>query len=152
MPRPFRPIKLIMGARTNPGGKEAQADLRRQLNLLEKNFRMLAEHMTEESVQIVLDALRPTFNKSQEIVPKDTLALMKSGYLKAVRDRKGRVQAEIGYAYRGYPFYAVFVHEMPIPHKPPTQWKYLEQPLKEDMEDIRRRLAAGLKIAGGASV
>jgi hypothetical protein len=73
-----------------------------------------------------VEALEPTFDKSQELVPVLTGALKRSGFL-GVGESRGKKVAEIGYGRGGVPFYAARVHEdLDVYHKPPTQAKFLE--------------------------
>ena len=77
--RPFRPIKVSIGARKGHGYNAA--DLRRQLDNLAKNFQALKGHMEDQAIDIFYDALKPAFDLSQKYVPKDTGRLADSGYL-----------------------------------------------------------------------
>jgi hypothetical protein len=146
--RPFRPIKVSIGSRT--GHAYNAADLKRQLANLTKNFQALKEHMDDSAVDILYDALNPTFQLSQKYVPKDTGALAESGYLVVEKTTKG-VEASMGYAYRGKPYYALYVHEIPRRHASPTRHKFLQAALEEDAGNIQERIVKGFKKAGGAN-
>lgn len=151
MARPFVPIKISMGSKSGYiSAADSMATLRKQLNILQQNFRDLAKHMNVETPEVLMDALRPTFEKSQRIVPVDTGDLKESGYLEYVAS-KGGVQVEMGYAYRGNPHYAVYVHETPMNHKSPTQWKFLQQPLEEDARNIEQAITKSLATAAGVA-
>jgi len=105
--------------------------------------------MEEETAPIVVDALKPTFEKSQKYCPKDTGDLVSSGYLES-RKFRGNVVAEIGYARGNKPSYAIYVHEMlEYRHKAPTRAKFLEAAIDEDLSDIQGRILKNLKIASG---
>lgn len=99
---------------------------------------------------IMLDAMEPTFEKSQEYVPKLTGDLMNSGYLENVgSSRKPIIQ--IGYGKGGSPDYTVYVHEMvDIPHQSPTRAKFLQAAVMEDLDLIYQRLGLGYKRFMGA--
>jgi hypothetical protein len=102
--------------------------------------------MGRESPKILLEAMEPTFGKSKVYCPKDTKALVNSGYLEA-RETKNGAEVAIGYARGGTPFYAVYVHEVPRFHKDPTRWKWLQFALQEDADDIRTRILSGVSRA-----
>ena len=144
--RPFKPIKITMGAKA--AHKYNAAELRKQLARLAQNFQKLTAHMGEQGTEILLEALEPTFAKSQVYCPKDTGTLVKSGYLEAQQTRNG-AQAAMGYAKGGNPYYAVYVHEIQRYHKDPTRWKWLQQALQEDNDDIRARIQSGCVYGSG---
>lgn len=99
------------------------------------------DHYSNVSGDLAAKALEPTFELSQYYVPVDTGALKRSGELvsKTVR---GKGVAEIVYARSGRPHYAMFVHEiMSYGHTPPTRAKFLESAIKEDLQNIKSRLA-----------
>lgn len=95
--------------------------------------------------EVMYDALEPTFELSQVRVPVDTGELKDSGYLDITHRGKNPV-VEIGYGRGGAP-YAIYVHEMPHYHKPPTTYKYLQGPLDEDYIQILNRIIAGTRVA-----
>ena len=138
--RGFKPIKISMGSRA--AHRYNAADLNRQLGRLVQNFQGLAAHMGSQSAEILREALEPTFEKSKVYCPKDTHALVNSGFLEVQQTRNG-AQAAMGYARGGSPHYAVYVHEIPRFHKEPTRWKWLQQALQEDADDIRTRIING---------
>lgn len=144
--RAFRPIKLSVGTRA--GHRYNSADLRRQLDRLTQNFQGLEQHMTTQSPEVLFEALEPTFEKSKTYCPEKTGALVNSGYLEVRQSKKG-AQAEIGYARGGSPHYAIYVHEAPVYHAPPTRWKWLQFALQEDEEQIRQRVLSGYSRAAG---
>lgn len=135
--RAFKPIRVGLGSRS--GHKYNAADLNRQLNRLVANFQGLTDHMGSQAPEILYQALEPTFEKSKVYCPKDTGALVGSGYLEVEQTKNG-AQAAIGYARGGRPWYAVYVHEIPRYHKEPTRWKWLQLALQEDADDIRELL------------
>lgn len=112
-------------------------------------YKRWAQHMDEQAADVLYDALKPTFELSQELVPVATGVLKESGYLEK-RHSQGQASVEIGYARGGNPDYAVIVHEDPdMPHKPPTQNKFLQQPLEQDFENVRARVIQGMKDISG---
>lgn len=85
-------------------------------------------------------AMEPTFEKSKVYCPKDTMDLVKSGYMAVEKFRNGS-RLEIGYGKDGTPDYAIFVHEMTYyTHEAPTQAKFLEQAINEDYHLILQRV------------
>lgn len=144
MAKPFKPIRPSLGPVRN--GSEAA----RAMKQLTDQFSRWTVHMTEQSGQVLLEALRPTFEKSKEYCPYKTGALRNSGYLEIRRVGLLRGwQAEIGYGRGGLPHYTIIVHEMPTYHKPPTRYKWLQAALQEDGDEIQRRITEGLKSASG---
>lgn len=78
-------------------------------------------------------------------------ALRASGHVKLPEVEPGGITVELGFGGAAAP-YAVYVHEIPPPpqkspkgrsarHNPPTQWKYLETPLKAAVAGMLGRLA-----------
>jgi hypothetical protein len=124
-------------------------DVREQFKRVLKNFEAWIVHMEGETAKILKEALQPTFDRSQIIVPKKTGALKDSGYLE-VRTFRGKVVAEMGYGKGGKPHYAIIQHEnLEYHHDPPARAKFLEGPLLEDADEIRRRCIALYKEASG---
>lgn len=146
--RRFAPVKFHFGSSAKMAQYGGASQLRSQLDQLEKVFKGFAVHMEDQCGPVLEEALRPTFQKSQERTPKRTGALARSGYLE-VRTNGGQTQIEMGYARGGSPSYALLVHEMPRYHKPPTTWKFLEGPINEDSAEIEQRLAEGFGYASG---
>jgi hypothetical protein len=80
------------------------------------------------------------FAKSQVLVPVDTGALRGSGGVSAIQGSGQGMYVDIFY---GGPAasYALYVHEIiGNYHKPPTQAKYLEQPVMEAMSTLQENL------------
>lgn len=93
----------------------------------------ILEQINNATPDALEDALRPVFAESQRLVPVDTGALKESGFLGKASD--GSVM--IGYGIGGDPFYAPYVHEqVQNYHKPPTQAKFLQQPLEESLDGL----------------
>lgn len=114
-----------------------------------KAFQGFVNHLEDTTPQVLLAALEPAFELSQEYVPKDTGALATSGYLRIVAFR-GKPTVEIGYGSSGSPDYAAVVHEnLEWRHKAPTQAKYLEAALNETAALVQADIINGLRKAGG---
>lgn len=114
-----------------------------EMRAIIKEYERLINHIQNVSPNILMDALRPTFNKSQIYVPKKTGKLAKSGYLR-ITHRGKTPRVEIGYGYRGNPEYAADVHEeLEWRHKYPTRAKYLQAALAEDANEIQANIYRG---------
>ena len=125
-------ISTHIPGRTSRGGV---SDIVGALNMV---FRRLEEDIIPE---VTVEALKPTLELANYYVPKDTGELRDSGYVEA----KGKT-AEIGYGKNGRAPYAVFVHENPMfYHEPPTQAKFLQRAMDEDMGSIIGRVFKGIK-------
>lgn len=98
----------------------------------------------DASEDIMLEALQPTFQKALEYTPVLTGELRASGYLEKAGFR-GKPRVEMGFARGGNPRYAIYVHEIPYSHEPPTQWKFLQKALMEDLDGIYQRLGEGYR-------
>jgi hypothetical protein len=141
---PFRPVKVGFS------GVADGSSLARDIKDLQDNFKAWTLHMSAQSGAVLYNALKPTFDKSQTYVPIDTGDLKKSGYLEVRRRGLFRAyEVEIGYGRGGFPSYAIYVHETPIFHKPPTRWKFLQAAISEDGNEIQKRINEGFKTASG---
>lgn len=153
-----KPFSASLGRKVFRGGRRAMTSerdfaqsIRAQMGAIEQSYAAWIGNIDDQGAEILLEALRPTFDKSQILVPVDTGALKESGYLEA-RQQRGHSQVEIGYGRAGQPEYTVFVHEnLDVAHQPPTQAKFLQDPLEEDEPDIQERLIEGIRIAAGFS-
>lgn len=132
---------------SEPGYVES---VRRGMKELMDNVNYIFQQFEEITPEIMLDVLKPIYDESQVLVPVKTGDLKNSGFLRIASGRTGNIWVEMGYADGGDPDYAAYVHEMTnIPHKPPTQAKFLEQPINEHMLDIIDELAARYKEFAG---
>lgn len=131
----------------------SQENLRQQFNesmsQVLDNLREVIAGIDGATPELVVEALRPTYEKTQNLVPVKTSALKESGYLEARKMARG-AQAEMGYGLHGKPDYAIYVHEMPYHHDDPTTDKFLERPVLEDWNEYPARLAASIREAVGA--
>lgn len=79
--------------------------------------------------------------KSKPITPIEFGPLRASGHVELPVITQDGASVELGYGGPSAP-YAVYVHERTdLHHRPPTQAKFLEQPLKEAAEGMGERLA-----------
>jgi hypothetical protein len=143
-------VKLKVG-KTNvrTTGYPSESGFVRQVNQgmrkIQEDLGYIIQQFEDVTPEFMLEAMRPIFDESQRIVPVRTSALKDSGYLEIVEFR-GSPKVEIGYAKGGNPWYAVYVHEMiEIPHRPPTQAKYLEKPVNDGLGALIDTLAAQYK-------
>lgn len=105
--------------------------VRSQMVTVEKSYTRLIETLRADTPEAIRQMLQPVFDRSQELVPFDTGALKKSGYIET-RQRRGLTVGEVGYGKGGVPHYAAKVHEdLDVFHAPPTQAKFLEQAADE---------------------
>lgn len=115
-----------------------------------KNFEGFTQHINNETINVLLEAMAPAFQLSQKYVPVDTSKLKSSGYLEEVISRSNQHTVEIGYGKNGLPDYAATVHEnLEYHHKAPTRAKFLQSALEEKDREIERLIIEGLKVAGG---
>lgn len=147
MARPRKvPASFSLPAVTNVAhtslGQSAKAGFANVLADFNEFVNDLEDKVTPE---VMIEALKPTFQLSQTYVPYDTGELHESGYLEIVR-RGGRRVAEMGYGKGGGASYAAYVHErVDIAHKSPTRSKFLQAALDEDYFNILNRIAAGMR-------
>lgn len=116
-----------------------------------RNWQRFVNHVENVSADIMVEALKPTFDLSQTYTPKLTGALRESGYIETThRGKMPRV--EIGYGKHGSPEYAAIVHEkVEYRHNPPTRSKFLEAAMNETVGELRNRLIVQYKrITGDA--
>jgi hypothetical protein len=122
-----------------------------QMKVIQNNLAKVLSAIEGATPEIMLEAVRPTFLKSQSYCPLDKGPLRASGYCE-IRQWRGQPRVEVGYAKGGKPRYAVFVHEkVQDRHAPPTRAKFLEAALNEDLGAIRGRLEAGYRRVFGGS-
>ncbi len=148
------PLRARIGKGRIPYSDESSSasftrQVRKQLDAVIRNMKAWTEHMHQESDDVLFEALEPTFEKSKVYVPKDTQALLRSGYLEK-RLFRGRGIVEIGYSRGGNPHYGPTVHEnLEVYHAPPTRSRFLLTALEEDASAIQDRIAAKYKEASG---
>jgi len=113
------------------------------------NYQMIIDELGLQSVDVLYDALLPTFKLSQKYCPVDTQDLKDSGFLEKAASRSNP-RVVIGYAKGGKPAYAAFVHELThLYHKSPTRSKFLLAALEEDAGAIQQRIIKGYKVIMG---
>jgi hypothetical protein len=117
------------------------------MQVIAADFNAFIRHFENMAPEVLLEAYRPTFEKSQAYCPKRTGALVRSGYLEKSGNSIG-----IGYGRGGTPHYAAMVHEdTTMPHQPPTRAKFLQSALDEDYNEILTRITKLSSFAAGMS-
>ncbi len=117
-------------------------ELRAQFKTLQDNLRKAIRQIKDVAPAALYHAMEPIYDESQILVPVDTRALKKSGFLEVTTFRGNPVIA-IGYGKGGKPFYAEYVHEdLDAGHKAPTQAKFLQEPWERQQSKIPNRIAA----------
>lgn len=140
-----------VGARTDASGIHLayERGVQQSLKQVLMELNRFVDHVDDQSVEVLREALEPTFEKSQEYCPEDTGDLKRSGYLET-RTFRGQAAVEIGYGKGGFPHYAALVHERTdFFHAPPTRAKFLQAALEEDAGNIQARIVSGFKVASG---
>ena len=141
------------GARTSLAGihPSYERNVSRQVDNAVKEFERWVKHMQDESIDVLVEALTPTFEKSRDVyAPIKTGELRRSAFLES-RKFRGRAQVQIGFGAGGHPPYAALVHELlGVWYEPPTRVKYLQSALEEDASEIQERIISGFKMASGA--
>jgi hypothetical protein len=82
--------------------------------------------------------------QAKAITPVDTAALVNSGMVNLPEISGDTVSVTMGFGGAAKD-YAIYVHEDPkARHKPPTRYKFLEEPLTNAKQGMRQRLFADL--------
>jgi len=110
---------------------------------LERTLERAGDRAGHAIAQALYEEATIIFNKSQILVPVDTGVLRGSGGVSAATSGVSDEEVAVDIFYGGPAApYALFVHEIQDNyHAPPTQAKYLEQPLMERLPEISRNLA-----------
>lgn len=125
----------------------ATLDVRSQMNAIIQEYFRWTQHMEEQADDVLYEALKPTFEKTQQRVPLKDGDLIASGYLEK-RTFRGNATVEIGYAKGGSPEYAIEQHEnLEYNHAEGRTAKYLERPLLEDADAIQSAIMRGFREA-----
>lgn len=145
-----QPLRVRVGrARVTRVVSPAEASYIRSINAemrqIVRNMTTVVKSFDKVTPEILENALTPTFNLSQRLVPMATGRLKRSGYLES-GVRNGISWVEIGYGKGGNPPYTVFVHEkQEIRHAPPTRAKFMQAALQETQNIIMRRVFEGYR-------
>ena len=135
----------------NLSERGAIRDLRKTFEVLEGVLQAYVDHLNVNAGEIMIEALRPTFEKSHRYTPVDKGTLKESGFLRADTGARGTTVA-MGYGEGGNPFYTAIVHERTdLNHESPTRAKFLQSALEEDFGKIQKRLIKGFSSAADAA-
>ena len=116
--------------------------IRKQMKQIRDNLLKVVNHIDNVTPDALRFGLQPIFEESQRLVPVDTGALKRSGFIEVRTTSSGVHSAGIGYGRYGKPFYAGFVHEiLEFRHAPPTQAKFLEAAVNAKLSTFKRRVA-----------
>jgi hypothetical protein len=114
---------------------EGRAGMAEIINQYSSFIKSLVD-ITPEALE---SAMQPVFDKSQEYVPKATLALMHSGRLTVTKGPSPSAEITYGDATA---WYAALVHERVwLNHAPPTRAKYLQAAMEEEFDSFLVSLA-----------
>jgi len=120
--------------------RATQQQANRQFRAIADQVESIFSALQETTPEICLEALEPVKLKAEYYCPKDTYALVDSSYLEVMTTGK-HTRVELGFGPAGKPFYAVYVHERTdLKHEAPTQAKFLERAVLEDLDGIQMRL------------
>jgi hypothetical protein len=125
------------------------------VNELKRNLSRIAMRNPKVLGKALFDEAENIMAASKRIVPVDFGALRSSGHVEKPEIRGMDVSVTMGYGGAAAD-YAIPVHEIPPPprkssggrsarHRPPTQWKYLEQPFKAARRGLTERLGRKVK-------
>lgn len=146
------PIKMNVGRQniSVDGSSESSLyqGLKSAFDELGDNFKWYCDQIDTFLPNDLTLALEPTLELSAYYCPKDTEALVNSRYL-ATESYRGGARCEIGYAKGGEPHYAIYVHEIPATHEPPTCDKFLQRAIDEDYFNILTRISHNVRIRSG---
>lgn len=129
-----------------PGGGSGKAAFNMRFVNLAEWLRSMDEDWGEaiDAAREVLEGslVKRVVNPSKRLCPVDTGALRRSVWWSAEIVAKRGLSAVVGYDTD----YALYVHENPdARHDPPTQWKFLEQPMAENgmrvIDDLAKAIA-----------
>ncbi len=134
-----RKIRFRVGSRRitpsiDPTTANYTRQIRTQMKSVEEGFTRFVDIIQANTPAAIEKVLTPIFHRSQELVPVKTGKLKASGFIEIRKSGKTRVQGEVGYARSGVPHYAVMQHEnLDFQHKEPTQAKFLQQAVEENL-------------------
>lgn len=146
-------VQFPVGSRRLPkgagSGASATRDVRAQMADVQKAFEAVINNVEEATVEAIREGLQPVYDKSQALVPVLTGALKESGFIE-VEKRASGAHGVVGYARGSHPPYAAIVHErLDLHHEAPTQAKFLEAAVMEELPKFEARLVAAMSRALG---
>lgn len=137
------------GGRISPFEAGYRADIQAQTKVIQDAIRSAIKGIEDVTPEAMIFGLQPAFDESQILVPVDTGVLKASGFLKAAKTPTG-ISVAMGYGLGGRPPYAAHVHErLDIPHKAPTQAKFLEAAANKHINKFLPRVVRHIRDATG---
>lgn len=133
--------------RNNASPSEAAytRNINKQMDAIKRNLNKLISGIENANPQALHYAVQPIYQDSQRVVPEDTGTLKDSGFIETRRNASSATVV-VGYAKGGHPHYAIYVHErLELEHDSPTQAKFLEDPIKWNMNKILPRYAEWMR-------
>ncbi len=149
-----RPVRFRLGlkritgntrATQHPSAVGSTLGIRAQMKALEDTIAKVIRETEDATIEALGFALQPIDTRMHELVPVDTGDLIESSYYEFRQGAAGP-EAELGFARGGVPFYATMVHEnLEVHHEAPTQAKFLEQAVAENIDQIQERMLEYLR-------
>lgn len=130
--------------------KGSTADAKAAMASIVSNYNMLINNLNGATPDIIMNAMQPVFDKSQEYCPVDTSALIASGIVFLETDAQNRPKVTIQYGDEDA-WYAALVHESVwLNHAPPTRAKFLQNAMEEEIDQFITSMAVDYAmIVGG---
>jgi hypothetical protein len=128
--------------RNDPKRAMGIQNARQSMRDIVKAFDQLTNQLHDLSIEACFQNGLRVKERGDYYVPKDTLALLHSGYVEAVSapSHPGRINIEVGYGKGDDPDYAVIVHEdLSKSHASPTQAKYLQRAIVDEVGSMLAR-------------
>lgn len=111
---------------------------------LKAQLTRLGQSAPQAMGKALLKEANQIMNASKAIVPVDTRTLKRSGYVRLPEHSVDSVTVTMGYGGSAKAYARVQHEELSYYHKPPTQAKYLEQPVREAVSGMAQRVAGQL--------
>jgi hypothetical protein len=144
----FRPVRGRIGLNRVTKGTEGARAIRAanvEMQKIERRLSTIINKLQIVTPEALEYGVEPIFNKSQELVPVDTMALKNSGFIDSELRPEG-ARVVVGYAPNGQPSYAIFVHEMvDYHHEAPTQAKFLQTAFQMHLPEVAPRVRDYMK-------
>lgn len=111
---------------------------------MERAIRVLGDKGPKSMGKALWNEGTRIMERAKDLAPVDTAALKNSGIVDLPIISGSDVAVKMGFGGAASAYAEVQHEELSYYHKPPTQAKYLEQPLREASEDMGFRLAKEL--------
>jgi hypothetical protein len=121
----------------------------RNINSIRRNIKNMKKEVKEKTIEAFEDVVLDLAIKAVDLAPEDTGDLKKSADPE-VKVKGSKITATVTFSAKnpinGYD-YALIQHEVNFKHPNGGQWKYLEQPLKENRDRYKKFVADKIKEA-----